>query len=176
MEYLAEPTVEDPEKQDEFLEKWAALGYGNYFLYSQAEKILAVVRDMTAAGTITWTVGDGKDRGGAGQYFCADVGDLLFLLFHPPQAPGRAPSAVSSEFCIMSSDDSDSDIEMQIDHAKNNYQQQCRVLAEELNVIILKKLYEEKAKFDKIVRDNIVHDILASLDSPSKEPSSLEGI
>ena len=176
MEYLADPTVEDPEKQEEFLDRWAALGYNNYFLYSQAEKILAVVRDMTAAGSITWTVGDGKDRGGEGQYFFADVGDLLSLLFHPHQAPGTAQGATSYEFCIMSSDDSDSDIEMKIGHAMKDYERPRRLLAVELNTIILKTVHEDEAKFNKIVRDNIVHDILASLDSPRKEPSSLEGI
>jgi hypothetical protein len=57
-----------------------------------------------------------------------------------------------------------------------DYERPRRLLAVELNTIILKKVHEDEAKFNKIVRDNIVHDILASLDSPRKEPSSLEGI
>jgi hypothetical protein len=85
MEYLADPTVEDPEKREEFLGRWAALGYNNYFPYSQDEKILAVVRDLTAAGSITWEVAEGWDE--EPQYFRAEVGDLLHLDFRPSQTP-----------------------------------------------------------------------------------------
>ncbi len=175
MEYLAHPTVEDPKTQEEFFELWAALGYNNYFPYSQDEEILTAVRDMTAAGSITWTVDDGEDRDGEGQYFSADVGDLLHLTFQGSQTPGRASGAATYQFCISSTDDSDSDLEMKIGPAKKDYERPRWLLAVDLNTIILKVFHEDEAKFNKIVRDDIFHEILASLDGPTKEPSSFEG-
>lgn len=176
MEYLADPTVEDPEQQEEFLGRWASLGYNNYFTYSQDEKILAVVRDMTAAGSITWSLSDRNDIDEEGQHFWAEVGDLLCLTFHAIQTSGRAQGAPSYRFCISSTDDSDSDIEMQIGHGMKDYERPRRLISDALKALILKKVHEDATMFNEIVRNNIIHDILASLDSPRNESSSLEGI
>lgn len=176
MAYLAGPTVEDPEKQEEFLDPWAALGYNNYFTYAQDEKILTAVRDMTAAGSITWTVDDGVGRDEEGQFFSANVGDLLYLTFNPRQTPGRTSGAASYRFCMMTNDDNDNDIEMKISHTTKDFERPRRLLAIELNTIILKNVDEDEAKFNKIVQDSIFHEILASLDGPREEPSSLGGI
>jgi hypothetical protein len=176
MEYLADPTIEDPEQQEEFLDRWASLGYDNYFTYSQDEKILAVLRDMTAAGSITWSLSDGNDVDEEGQHFWAEVGDLLYLTFHTSQTPGRAQGATSYRFCISSTDDSDSDIEMQIGHGTKDYERPRRLFSDELRTLILKKVHEDEVMFNEIVRNNIIHDILASLDSPRNASSPLEGI
>lgn len=173
MEYLADPTVKDLEKQDELRDQWGELGDDGYFLYSQDEKILTAARDMTAEGTITWTPEEYSD--GAG-YFRAEVGELLSFLLQPTQRPGRASGSTSYTFSVSATgDELYADVELNA-YSKHEQERALWVIADEIHTIILKSTREEEAKFNKIVRDNIIHDILASLDSPRKEPSSAEGV
>ncbi|MET4135378.1 hypothetical protein [Pseudarthrobacter sp. PvP090] len=176
MEYLADPTVEDLEKQDEFRDQWGALGDYGYFLYSHDEKILAAVKDMTAAGSITWSIEDGKDRGEEGQYFWAEIGDLLYLRLHQSQTPRRAAGTTSYRFGIGATSDEPFDVEVKLSPDTKKQTRPLWLIADELHTIISKTIHEDEAKFNQIVRDNIIHDILASLDNHHKEQSSLDGI
>lgn len=175
MDYLADPTAEDPEQQEEFLDRWAALGYNNYFNYSQDENILAIVNDLTAAGSITWTVSDNEDPDAEGTYFLAEVGELLSLTFHSSQASEKAASATTYTFCLSSTDDSDSDIEMQIGPARADYERPRRLHADELHALILEKVHEDEVMFNQIVRNSTFDEIVASLDVPRHDSSSSEG-
>lgn len=174
MDYLADPTAKDPEQQEEFLDRWAALGYNNFFNYSQDESIFAIVNDLTAAGSITWTVSENEDLDAGGQCFLAEVGDLLSLTFHSNQASAKAASATTYTFCLSSTDDSDSDIEMQIGIGRADYERTRRLLADELHTHILKKVHEGEAMFNEIVRNSTFDEILASLDVSHHDSSSSE--
>lgn len=88
MEYLADPTVEDSEKKNELCDKWGPLGDDGFFLYSQDEKILGSVRDMTAAGSITWSA---EQYSGGDAYFHADIGDLLYVRLQPAGVATASP-------------------------------------------------------------------------------------
>lgn len=172
-EYLADPKVLDQEKQEEFLEQWAKLGYGNFFSYAQAEEILSLIKDRTVGRSIAWTAGDGKERDSEGLFYTADVGELIYLLFHPHVAPGKGPRSTTFELCIMSNDDNDNEIEMHISPTAKEHARRRRLLAEELHASILDSVREVDAKFDKIVREDTFHEILKSLDTPHE--TSLPG-
>lgn len=170
MEYLADPTVEDPEKKNELCDKWGPLGDDGFFLYSQDEKILGSVRDMTAAGSITWSA---EQYSGGDAYFHAEIGDLLYVRLQPAAARDRVSDTTSYQFEVAGIDDN---FYAQVDlHPNKQGQRPLWLIAQEIHAMISKKFGEDEAKFNKIVRDNIVHDILASLDNPRMEPSSLEG-
>lgn len=175
MDYLADPTGEDPEQQEEFLDRWATLGYNNHFNYSQCENILAMVSDMTAARSITWTVSDNEDLDAEGECFSAEVGELLSLTFHSSQASERAASTTTYRFCLSSTDDSDSDIEMQIGPGRSDYERPRRLLADELHALILEKVHENDVMFNQIVRNSTFDEVIASLDVPPHDSSSSEG-
>lgn len=177
MDYLANPTADDRDMQQDFLDPWEALGHNNYFSYAQDEEILTKVRDMTAAGSIIWTIDDGESLARDGQSFFAEVGAHLYLSFYPRPLAGGSLGATTYLFIISSMDDSDSDtdIEMKIRHTAKGQEQPSWLLAVELNTIILKNVHENEAKFNKIVLDNVFHEILESLDRPRKEPSSSGG-
>lgn len=174
MEYLTDPTVEDPEKQDELRDKWGELGDDGFFLYSQDEKILRAARDMTAAGSITWSAEEYS--GDDGQYFWAEIGKLLHFRFHPTQRPGRVSGVTSYTFSVGATGDEpfDADVELNPD-SKQQQERALWVIADDIHKIIFKTAHEDEVKFNKIVRDDIIHDILVSLDSPRKQPSSNEG-
>ncbi|MFF2031123.1 hypothetical protein [Arthrobacter sp. NPDC058192] len=177
MEYLADPgAVEDPEKQDELRDQWGALGDYGYFLYSHDEKILAAVRDMTAAGSITWSLEDGEDRGEEGQYFRAEIGDLLCVRLHPSQTPRRTLGSTSYRFGISGTGDEPFDVEVDLSPDAKKHTRPLWLIADELSTLISNVINEDEKKFNQIVRDNIIHDILASLDDVRQEPSLPDGV
>lgn len=174
LEYLADPTVEDPETQEDLCARWGALGDNGYFKYSHDEKILAAVRDLTAAGSIPWEFMEA--RGQVPQWFRAEIGDLLYVEFHPSQTPRRTQGTNSYRFNMMASNGEPFDVDVHLDPDPKKQSRPAWLIADDIHAILLRTVHEDEAKFNKIIRDNIIHDILASLDSPRKEPSALEGI
>lgn len=182
MEYLGDPTVEDQEKQQEFLDHWSIWSTGTsrrygIFRYFQSERIIAAVKDMSVAGSITWTVGDAKDFNEEGQYYYAEVGDLISLTF---RTPDMTPGATEYQLLINpgtgpATDDCDFYFELTIDRDRREHLQPLRLVTLDLETIVSKHLKEDKEKFNQIVRDDIFYDILASLDNPRKDSSSVGG-
>lgn len=163
MEYLADPTLEDPEKQEELRDYWGKLGDRGYFLYSQDEKILSAVRDMTAAGSITWVAEQYSD---GERYFGAEIGVLLYVSLKPIQAQGPFSAVRSYIFAISSTADEPFWPEVKLGPGPNEQHRPLWLIADEIHALISKTISDDEVRFNKIVRDNIVHDILSSLDSP----------
>ncbi|QYF91078.1 hypothetical protein [Arthrobacter sp. PAMC25284] len=168
VQYLSNPKGIDSEKESELYECMDALGDRDYFLYSQDEEILSLVRDLTATGSIAWKLQADDDRDG--QYFHADIGQDdekgilgLYVSLLAVPASSKAGATIYT-FGLMN--EGIFDVEMTID-ARNKRAPRLWKIANEIHVTVSKKAREDDVEFRKIVRNNIVHDILASLDRPS---------
>lgn len=164
MEYLDNPAVEDPETQEKFRDRWSELGDLGYFLYSQDEKILTAVRDMTAEGSISWTAEEVNGR----RYFGAKIGELLDVRLEPSLTKGRFSSANSYTFEISGTDDEPFYPDVRLSPDPKERHRPVWLVADELHTLISEKISDDKDEFNKIVRNSIVHDILSALDAPPK--------
>ncbi|MFJ5693309.1 hypothetical protein ACIP9X_05585 [Arthrobacter sp. NPDC093125] len=165
LEALANPPLADSEEEAAIYERLEAMGDRGYFLYSQDEKVLALVRDLTVAGSLPWQF-VGEVDGEEGQCFSAEVAKLgPYLEFRVIRTPNKP--AAKTRYIFEVSNEGSFWVRVHIDPNKQ-VTHQLWALADEIHSVVSKDVRNDEAEFEKIVRDNIVHDILASLDDPSK--------
>ena len=166
MEYLSNPLVERSDEEEEHLtdrwDKLESLGTNDFFYYSQTREILRTLMALTANGTITWKVEvqpDGMEE------WSTKIGSMLNSSLYVQQNLGGAghetyqhslSSSGTGSFFIWEEQDPDmEDVKPPLWSTMNK-----------LHSKILKMNPTNDVKFDTIVRENIMQDILAALDSP----------
>lgn len=177
LDFLSNPTVIDPNTEEVIspeneLERsgdLSAMGRG-WFTHSEDEEILALVRDLTAAGSIPWTFSKTEDSDE--QTFSALVGDsndegdyCLFLALRVGPTSSKTSGKVVYNFELQHGSLFWVDVELR---PTDKLARQSWLLASEIHTIVSKQVRHDEEEFNKIVRDNIVHEILASLDDPRK--------
>lgn len=176
LDFLNNPTVLDPETEevvfpDNERERSADLNaMVGLFSYSQDEEILAHVRDLTAAGSISWTFSKPDD--GDEQFFSADVGDStedgfcsLGLSFRVIPSNSKTVRKVTYNFTLQHEPSFWIDVYIK---PTNKRAKESWILASEIHSIVSRQVRNEDEEFKKIVRDNIMQEILASLDDSHK--------
>jgi hypothetical protein len=172
IEYMADPAV-DPERYDDFIDRWWGIGHYGFLTIEQWDKILCLVKNMTSSEGIDWSVDQDGDEEVS---YSADLGELLQFSLRPSQARGRVAGTYSYSFHIDGSGDQDFCVSLEQDPGNARIRRPLWSKLDELHGIVLRQCLEEKLKFNKIVRDDIIHDILASLDAPSKDRSTVDGL
>lgn len=168
MAYLAEATSAERgaeaglEEPSHPVSDLGAMGHGRYFLYSEDAELIALLRDRTAAGAIHWSFVE-ANTGGV-QTLQADLQDLTVLL--ECKAKGKAGEATrNSEYVLDVSNDGDFWARAFMARNQKNTHDMW-LLADEIHSIVAAQSREEDAAFEKIVRESLIHEILASLDDP----------
>lgn len=177
LDFLDNPTVVDPDTQEVVfpenqMERSAHLEAmdSGWFTYDQDEKILAHVRDLTSAGSIPWTFSEPLE--GDEQFFSALVGDAdddgnggLYLAFRVIATNFKATRKVAYDFEMQHGSYFWVNVDIKptekLDH-------DSWLLASEIHSIVSRQIRNDEEEFKKIVRDNIIHEILASLDDSHK--------
>lgn len=165
VQHLSDPTQIDSEKEAELNECLEAMGERGYFLYSQNEKILSLIRELTATDSIEWKLYD-DDQGG--ECFHADIGEdaekgvlgLYVSLLALPTST-KAGTTIYT-FGMMNEGTFDFAVRIQNKRTPGLWK-----IANKIHMSISRKAREDDEEFRKIIRNNIVHDILQSLDGPS---------
>ncbi|MCQ1988231.1 hypothetical protein [Arthrobacter sp. zg-Y844] len=177
IDFLDNPTVLNPETEEvvfpeNYLERSEHLNVMDFgwFTYSEDEKILARVRDLTAAGSIAWTFSEPDDD--AEEFFSAFVGDstedgscCLYLSFKVISSESKTARKAAYNFEMQH----DPNFIVNVDIKPTNKQaHRAWILASDIHSIVSRQVRNDEEEFNKIVRDNIVHEILASLDDSHK--------
>lgn len=162
MESLANPPVADSKEEDDICDRLEAFGDKHYFYYSQDEKVLALVRDLTVAGSIPWEYTKDDEEG---EYFSADIarfGPYLSL-----RATRTSPKAVSRRYSFGIMHEGSFNADVEIEPTKAVTRNLC-LIADDIYAIVSKMVRDDEAEFEKIVSGNIINDIFSSLDNLGK--------
>lgn len=170
MDYLTEATSGEHGEEADLEEplhpvtELGAMGHGPHFLYSEDAEMIALLRDKTAAGAIRWSFVE-TDTGGV-QTLHADLQELIVLL--ECKAKDKSGEAMrNSEYVLDVSNDRAfwARAFMTRNHKDTH---DMWLIADEIHSIVAAQSRKDDAAFEKIVRENIVHEILASLDDPKR--------
>ncbi|MDN4611478.1 hypothetical protein [Arthrobacter burdickii] len=177
IDYLTNPTkvnprtneVVHPENEGERWDDLQAMSFSGQFTYSQDEEILALVKNLTAEGSILWTL---TTSDGEGEFFSAYVGDSdedgchnLYLSLEVAETTTRVNGKVTYNFEIQNDPNF---LVRTVIKPTNKQSQKSWQLASEIHSILAKQVRNDEEAFKKIISDDIVNDVLASLDEPHK--------
>lgn len=166
MEYLADPLANrSNEEREVLMDRWGkleSLGRNDFFLYSQTREILRKLMTLTSSGTIIWHV---EMTTGGEEEWSTDMGELLHAdlsVQTPAAGAGRETYRYSlydsGHGTLFVSEEQDPDIE--------DVMPPLWSTMKKLHGTILSMNPTDDTKFEAIVRENIVQEILAALDSP----------
>lgn len=174
LDFLDNPTVLDPETEEVVfpenqVERSSQLNAlsATWFTYSEDEAILTRIRDLTAAGSIPWTFSEPEN--GDKQFFSASVGDSdadgfgnLYMSFRVVESESKTVRRDAYIFEIQHEPNFLIDVDIK---PTNKRAQKSWTLMSEIHSIVLKQVHKEAEEFKQIIRNNIMHEILASLDN-----------
>ncbi|WP_404321304.1 hypothetical protein [Arthrobacter luteolus] len=163
MEYVSDPLADrSDETQEDLINRWGkleSLGWNDFFLYSQTREILRALTTLTTEGTIIWSLDTKTDEEAE---WSANVGDLLRSSLSVKDVSNEEVYAYTlwdvgdGTLWVGEGDEPDA----------GNAASPLRSPMKKLHEAILRMNPTDDVKFETIVRENIVQEILAALDVP----------
>lgn len=177
LDFLDHPTVLDPKTQEVVfpknqLERSNHLNslQSGWFMYQEDETILARIRDMTVAGLISWEFS--KPEEGDEEFFSASVGDSdddgygnLFMSFRVVPSESKTVRKVTYILDLQHEPNFMLDVDIK---PTDKLALESWSIASEIHALVSKQVRKDEAEFEEIVRNNIVHEILDSLNGSGK--------
>lgn len=168
MEYLTGPLDERSDKQRDYLtERWnklESLEVNGFFYYSQTREILRALIALTAEGVITWQVEVQPD---GDEEWSTEIGSMLHSRLTVKPSPYGAGHEAYEHF-LYDSGDGTLSVWEEADPDMEDVKPPLWSMMNKLHSMIIKMNPTNDTKFETIVRENIIQDILAALDAPGK--------